>query len=229
MYCTKHTVLALVAGLCCLSAMRAQDNYTVYVQPQFALNYKVTPNLSHNFSLVQRSYLYEGETFKLRARQIDIGHFSNLKVFNDQSFSLGIAYRFRSNFEPGTTNELRLMQQYNVTFKPRTVRYGHRFRAEQRIFPKVTVHRFRYRAALDLPLQGEELDLGETYFVAATESLLSISKNSLPEYDQRFSAEIGWFLAEKTKFQAGIEYRFENFTHGVEHVVFFNTNLIISL
>ncbi|MGF1559494.1 MAG: DUF2490 domain-containing protein [Flavobacteriaceae bacterium] len=217
------------SGLFCLHSLLAQENLTIYLQPQVALNYKVTASYSHNFSLIQRSYLFEEQQFRFRARQVDFGHFSDFKIQDNQSFSFGILYRFRENFETSKENELRLIQQYNITFNPRTVRFGHRFRAEQRITPSLTTHRFRYRFAVDFPLQGEQLDLGEAYLVVSTESLLSIAVNNLPQYDQRFTGEIGWLLAEKTRLQVGMEYRFEDYTHKTENVLFFLTSLVLSL
>jgi hypothetical protein len=62
---------------------------------------------------------------------------------------------------------------------------GYRVRAEQRITDKPTIHRFRYRFAIDFPLQGEALDVGERYAVFSAKSLLSVAKALLPEYDQR--------------------------------------------
>jgi hypothetical protein len=47
------------------------------------------------------------------------------------------------------------------------------------------MHRFRYRFAIDFPLQGEALDVGERYAVFSAKSLLSVAKALLPEYDQR--------------------------------------------
>jgi len=67
------------------------------------------------------------------------------------------------------------------------------------------------------------------YLVATTESLLSVGKNVLPEYDQRFTGQLGWLLSKKSKLQLGIEYRFEDHTHQTQHVLFFLNSLVISL
>ena len=209
--------------------MWAQENLTAYWQPQISLNYKVAKNYSHNFSFANRSYLYQDEDFQFNARQIDISHFSNLKVGDNQSFGLGVQYRFREVFEDGKSNELRFTQQYNIVQKSRSLRFGNRFRAEQRITTSQTIHRFRYRLALDFPLQGVQLDVGESYLIVSTESLLSAAKASKPEYDQRITAHLGWLLSERTKLQVGSEYRFENYAQNTENVLFLLTGLIVSL
>ena len=207
----------------------AQDNLTGYWNPMVALNYDVTPTYSHNFSIENRSFLYQDSDVQLRVRQMDINHFSNLKTSDNQSIGFGIKYRFRNPFNRETSNEIRLTQQFNVTFKKASIRYGNRFRAEQRITNENTVHRFRYRFAMDFPLKGEELDVGEPYLVLSTEALLSVGKSMNPEYDQRITPKLGWVLSPTTKFQIGGEYRAENYMNRVENELFFLTELVLSL
>ncbi|WP_238474522.1 DUF2490 domain-containing protein [Maribacter algarum] len=209
--------------------MMAQENFTGLFQPKIAVNYEVSDNYKHNFSIAQRNYFYQNEVFGITTRQIDLVHFSNLKVKDDQSIALGIQYRIRENFEVDKLNELRFTQQYNITHKPRNVRFGHRFRAQQRITSALTVHRFRYRFAIDFPLSGEQLDVGEPYLIVNTEALLSVARTKLPQYDQRISANIGWLVAPKTKLQAGLQYRIEDYTHQTRFEFFIHTNLIVAL
>jgi hypothetical protein len=208
---------------------QGQDNLTGYWQPQIGVNYKVSNNYSHNFSLAKRTFILRDSDTEFTIRQLDLAHFSNLKIRGNQSVGLGIQYRFRGLFDDTAENELRLIQQYNITKSNRGLRFGNRFRSEQRITNSLTIHRFRYRFALDFPLQGQSLDIGETYLVLSTESLLSVAKASLPEYDQRITANLGWVLDEKTKLQVGTEYRAENYTNETEHVFFFLTTLVLSL
>ena len=208
---------------------QGQDNLTGYWQPQIGVNYKVSNNYSHNFSLAKRTFILRDSDTEFTIRQLDLAHFSNLKIRSNQSVGIGIQYRFRGLFDDTAENELRLIQQYNITKSNRGLRFGNRFRSEQRITNSLTIHRFRYRFALDFPLQGQSLDIGETYLVLSTESLLSVAKASLPEYDQRITANLGWVLDEKTKLQVGTEYRAENYTNETEHVFFFLTTLALSL
>ena len=204
--------------------LKAQENVTVYLQPTVAFNYDVAPRYSHNFSLENRNYLIESGQNNLSIRHLHFAHFSNYQLRENQSIALGIQYRFREWFDDGS-NELRITQQYNLRLKPMVIRYGHRLRAEQRITTATTVHRFRYRFTLDFPLQGEQLDTGEAYLVGNVESLLSVAKNEKPEYDQRFTLNLGWLLPHKTKIQVGLEYRAENYTNDQQHVLFFLSSL----
>ena len=217
----------LILSLCC-GLLFGQDNFTGYFEPDIALNYKVATNYSHNFKMSQRSYVYDDD-FRFKGRQLDVSHFSKLKIRLNQSIALGLQYRFRNAFENDRENELRITQQYNITFKRGNVRWGNRFRTEQRITPSSTTHRFRYRLALDLPLNGEELDVGESYFIADTESLLSAARGNKPEYDQRVTAQIGWLLNKETKLQTGAQYRAESYNLGTENVLFLLASLVFSL
>lgn len=223
----KNWCLLIVFGLTIFCSY-AQDNFTGYWQPSIALNYNVFGGYSHNFSVQNRNFIYNEGATQLSVRQIDAVHFSNYKIQDNQSLAFGILYRTRKTFDGGH-NELRLTQQYNFQSRPFVVRYGHRLRSEQRITKSNTVHRFRYRFSLDFPLQGEKLDVGETYFVGNFENLLSVAKMNQPQYDTRFTFNFGWKLSEQTKFQIGTEYRLEDYSQNLEQVLFFLSTLNISL
>ncbi|MEO1011003.1 MAG: DUF2490 domain-containing protein [Bacteroidota bacterium] len=225
-YCIRFFLLGY--ALLIVQYLKSQDKVIGYWEPEVALNYKVGSNYAHNFSMDMRQYTYEDSDLGLRARHLDLSHFSKFTVGSQQSLALGIMYRFRDTFETDAQNELRLTQQYNVTHKIGNVRLGNRLRTEQRITVR-TIHRFRYRLAVDLPLKGEKLDVGEPYFVASTESLLSTAMGIGPEWDQRIISHIGWRLNPTTRFQTGVEYRAENYAQKVENVLFLLTSLIFSL
>lgn len=229
MYSTKWFLFVSLLLLLISASVKGQENLTGYWQPHIAINYPVSGSYSHNFSIANRNYIFDNEEFTLKGRQLDVVHFSNLKVKDNQSIALGVQYRFRSNFE-NRENELRLTQQYNITNQPFAIRYGHRFRTEQRITNSLTTHRFRYRFAVDFPLIGEKLDVGEPYFVGSFENLLSVAKYNAPQYDARLSGQVGWQLNGGIKFQVGVEYRMEDYSAGVpQHILFLLTSAQISL
>ncbi|MEM8846818.1 MAG: DUF2490 domain-containing protein [Bacteroidota bacterium] len=224
---TRIFLLIITLGISI--SLKGQENFTGFWQPQMALDYEVTPTYGHNFSVSYRSFFIEEERFDFRSRQLDVVHFSKFVVKDNQSIALGIQYRFRDIFE-NAPNELRLTQQYNFTYRPVTVRYGHRFRTEQRITSEVTTHRFRYRFALDFPLKGQKLDLGEPYFAGSLEQLLSVAKGESSQYDFRVNGQIGWQFDKGLKFQMGVEYRFEEYTAAqLQHVVFLLTTVQLSI
>lgn len=227
MYCIKK--IALFGFVFFNSFLFCQENFTGFLEPSIALNYKVSDNYSHNFTFQNRNFFYNNEDYELITRHVELVHFSDLKIKPDQSIALGIQYRFGENFRPGNENELRLMQQYNRTFKARVIRLGFRFRSEQRIQASLTRYRFRFRVAADFPLQGEKLDIGETYLIASTESLLTAAKANKPSFDQRITTNVGYFLSKTVKIQAGLEYRFEDYAQKTEQVLFLTSSVILSL
>ena len=221
--------VSFIIGFFMALSPRAQEDFTGFWQPQFAINYKLSQTYAHNFSLSYRTFFLEEDDFNLRGRQLDLTHFSKLNIKDNQSIALGIQYRFRDIFDDGP-NELRFTQQYNFKARPMTVRYGHRLRAEQRITRIRTTHRFRYRFALDFPLKGQKLNIGEPYFIGSLEQLLSLAQGSSSQYDIRLNTQLGWQLDKGFKFQTGIEYRFENYTSdSLQNILFLMTSVQLSL
>jgi hypothetical protein len=184
---------------------------------------------SHNWSVANRSTIYESSEFEFNALQFDVSHFSNFRIGFSQNLSLGLLFRYSELFERESLNEFRITEQYNIIFSSNKVRYGHRVRVEQRITSLLTIHRFRYRFALDMPLEGQNLDVGESYFVGTTETLLNVGKDIKPIYEQRFAANFGWLLSSKTKLQFGLEYRLLNFTETIQHRTLLLSSLYFSL
>ena len=228
MFFFNSPLKTLLALFLVQSMVTAQENLTVYWQPSIAINYKVSEVYSHNFSLQNRNYVLDNEEAGLTIRQLDLTHFSNLKLQHNQSIAFGLLYRTRENFDGGA-NELRLTQQFNITSRPFIVRLGHRLRAEQRITSERIVQRFRYRFTTDFPLRGEQLNVGEPYFIANLEELLSLANAKKPQLDLRLTLHLGWKLSERSKLQLGVEYRTENVAQDLQHVLFFLNTLNITL
>ncbi|WP_298521135.1 DUF2490 domain-containing protein [uncultured Kordia sp.] len=220
--------IIVFAGFLCSFVSFSQNDFTTFFEPQFAVNHTVNDSYKVNFATVSRNYVYRDSEFEFTVRQLQFVHFSTFSFNSNHSLSAGVMYRFRENFED-KSNELRFTQQYNYAHRPNVVRFGHRLRTEQRITTNNTTHRFRYRFTIDLPLSGEKLDIGEPYFVANTESLLSVVSASAPQIDQRFTTQIGWLWTKSLKFQTGLEYRFENFNKDTQEILFILTSVILQL
>ena len=226
--CSIRYGCLLISGFIALSGY-AQEEFTGYWQPDISLNYQVTPGYAHHFGILQRIFFYRDEAATLETRQIDLVHFSNVKLSGNHSAGLGIQYRFRNPFEPGAPNELRIVEQFNLTSKPYALRFGHRWRVEQRIFRPLTIHRFRYRFALDGPLQGDQLDLGEFYWIGTFEPILSAARGFRPEYDLRLAGWLGFFLGEGVKIQGGLEFRREDLWGNPQNILFLHSSVVLNL
>jgi len=226
MYYIKYilTIMICFAGL----DLYSQNTFESLGETSFALNHKVSSNYKINFAARSRYYLYQSENFNFENKQLDFVHFSTLNLDYNHSISLGIQYRIRESIDGGS-NELRLTQQFNYTKKNQALRFGHRIRFEQRILDALTILRTRYRFALDFPLNGEKLDVGESYIVTSMEALLSKSKKIKPELDHRTATQIGWLISKSLKLQVGIEYRLEVLNIITEEKLFMLTSLILKV
>ena len=226
MSCTRPITIVLM--LMVSFNFSAQENFEGLGESAFALNHNASNNYKINFALRSRYYLYQDETFNFENRQLDLVHFSTYSLDYNHSLSLGIQYRFRESIDGGD-NELRFTQQFNYTKTNEAKRFGHRLRTEQRLFDDLTIIRFRYRFALDAPLNGEKLDVGESYIMASMEALLSCSNLIKPEVDHRTTLQMGWLLSQKLKLQLGLEYRFESFNIITEEKLFLLSSCILKI
>jgi hypothetical protein len=204
--------------------IQAQDRTTVFHEHEFAFRRTVTKNYSTNFALSSRAFAYEDKNLLYRVQQVQLSHFSTLKLDLKHSIALGVMYRNRDLFE-GASNEIRLTQQFNRQSILKTLRFGHRFRSEQRFYDDFTAFRFRYRLALDIPLQGLKLDVDEMYFVIYNEALLTSSSSRKPEIGYRLSPSIGIQLSEKLRLEFGLELRLEALNIETSESLFFNTSV----
>ena len=206
----------------------SQNNFESLGESSFALNYKSSTRYKVNFAMRYRYFLFKNNDFNFEDRQIDLVHFSTYSINYNKSISLGIQYRNR-NFIDGGSNELRFTEQYNYTKQNSAIRFGHRFRIEQRILDNLTILRSRYRFALDFPLNGEKLDINEKYLILALEVLLSVSDKTKPATSNRVSSILGWVISEKSKIQLGLEYRLADINIQPIHLLFINTSFIYKL
>ncbi|WP_131453997.1 DUF2490 domain-containing protein [Neotamlana sedimentorum] len=211
----------------CLS-VSSQNNLTLMGESSISVNHKATKNYSVNFAARSRYFLNPDNSFGYKQQQIDLYHFSTFKLNINHDLSLGIYYRNRDLFNTGI-GEVRFTQQFNYKKQKHSFRFGHRVRAEQRILDTKTIFRQRYRFAIDFPLNGEKLDIGEPYLFFALEGLWSFSKKDTPEFDERTITQIGWQISETLKLQTGLEYRLEAFNIIAKHSLYLLTSAVLKL
>ena len=205
-----------------------QNDFEMLHENAFSLRHSFSKNYNANFELSSRAFAYTDEDFVYNLQQLQISHFSTFKLDLKQSLALGLLYRNREAFED-SSNEIRLTQQYNLKSISRTFRLGHRFRSEQRFYNDFTAFRFRYRFAIDVPLQGLKLDVGETYLILTNEGLLSTAKNAKPEIGYRISPSIGLQASNDLTIEFGIELRLSELNINTRESIFFNTSVDLRL
>ena len=206
-----------------------QEKFNGFYEPYIKLEYDVSKKFSQEFILEERTIWYDDQSFKFEVKQIDIAHFSKLKLSDKNAVAFGIQYRFRENFDKDKENELRFTEEYSYTTKPKSTEFEHRVRAEQRITSSETSHRLRYNFAVSRSFNGTEITQGNAYMIGDLETLLTVAKTSKPEYEQRIGAGVGFAVSDLMKIELVTEYRLSDFTQDLVHELYFVTGLKISL
>lgn len=207
----------------------AQENFKGYFEPFIDLEYEVTDNYSHEFSVEERRVWYDKESFKYDIKQLDLSHFSTMALNDRNTLAFGIQYRFEETFSADKENELRFTEEYKFAIKPNTTEFEHRLRAEQRIKSSSISHRFRYNFAITRGLKGSKIDIGEAYVVGDLETLLTLAPASTPEYEQRIGIGIGLLFSKTIKLELMAEYRLDDFTQKLGHELFLVTGMKFTL
>ena len=213
----------------CCSLLKAQDNTALLWENEIDINAKLSETISLNVGTAYRNELSQGLTntsFDYLSKHLQFSTNVSTIVGFYGKFSGGVMYRFNTVESSSNENELRLSQQYSYGKRFNSIRVVHRVQLDERIWSSTTVWRARYRLSGDLPLNGLQLDKGEFYLVVSTESLLSVSSESTPEWDQRFTIALGNQLTDKIKLQLDAEYRIEDYYAAISKRIFVVTGLI---
>ncbi len=211
------------------SAGFCQDKFTGYYEPYVKLGYKAGKNFSQEFILEERTVWYDKEAFTFKVKQVDFAHFSKLKLNDKNAVGLGLQYRFRENFANDKENELRFTEEYTYATQTSATEFEHRLRAEQRITPSSTSHRFRYNFAVSRSFKGSKIKTGDGYMIGDLETLLTVAKGFKPEYEQRIGTGVGWALSDLVKIELVTEYRLNDFTQNLGHELYVVTGMKIAL
>lgn len=183
-----------------------------------------------DFSLRSRYAVYEGNGLQYRQLLMELTHFSNFKINDNQTASLGLNLRNRSWFDPGS-NEIRLTEQYEIKTKKSVIRHSHRIRVEQRFYEGFTNFRERYQYAIDFPLKGPTLEIGEPFLYGAVEALLTLNKDRAPRFNERTTVVIGWKLSKKLMVFVGptLDYQIRTRQYVQQNVLFLLTAAVLKI
>ncbi|MGJ8594154.1 MAG: DUF2490 domain-containing protein [Aquaticitalea sp.] len=203
---------------------KAQDNLTLFFEPEITLDYRVSTNYAQSLSIENRNFVYRNEDFSYDVKHLEIAHTSEFLLTENKTIGLGIQYRFEKNFEASEENEIRLVQEYSWDVEKTNFVASQTIKTEQRFYNSTTKYRVRYELGLKLPIGAEA-----NYMSFETESLFELAKTQKPELEQRLDIGIGWRLQPKTNLEIGLQYRLSDYTQNLGHELFFVTSLDISL
>ena len=206
-----------------------QNKFTGYYEPYIKLGYEVGKNFSQELIFEERNNWYDKKAFTFKIKQVDLAHFSKLRLNDKNLVAVGVQYRFRENFAKDKENEIRFTEEYTYTTQPIEIEFKHRLRVEQRITSSSTSHRFRYNFAVSRSFKGSKIKTGVGYMIGDLETLLTVSEGLKPEYEQRIGTGVGLALSDLVKIELVTEYRLNDFTQNLGHELYIVTGLMIAL
>ncbi len=222
----KHFFLSLLLFLLSAGAF-AQKGIFWQWEPEFSYTWKPADRWSANVkAAVQQTFnepVDEGQDSKYQINYTQVQFFGTYNLWTTTQFTGGYGFRFNDLLDPAPGHEHRLMEQITFLVYPAGKRIANRFRAEQRFEDQSYINRLRYRIAYETPLQGSRLDPGEQYLITSNEVLFSF--NAKEQFAaNRLYLGIGWFLNNKRKLEAGVQYRLNEIGMGKpETAIWFTT------
>ena len=224
-----HNLLFLLLTLLNYVAF-SQNEFLVWSQPEFKIEHEVSAKYSMDFSFRSRYAIYDENGFQYKQLLMELTHFSNFKINDNQTLSLGLNLRNRGWFDSGS-NEIRLTEQYEIKRKKGVLRHSHRIRIEQRFYEGFTNFRERYQFAIDFPLKGPTVEIGEPFFYGAVEGLLTLNADRAPRFNERTTIVIGWKLSKKLNIFAGptLDYQIRTRRYDQQNVLFFMTAAVLKV
>ena len=199
-----------------LSSLMNAQNFETGLLPELTLSYK----LSETYTYVQKfesrfpSYNDSDEEFDVEFERFDFQNFLERKVGLFSKLAVGYQYRIRN----GIADAHRTIQQFSWIDQLSSFRIGHRLRSDQ-TFSRIEKPEFRirYRAKIQLPLQGQQLDVGE-YYLKFSDELVWSYQAAREELENRIISKLGYYINDSNKIEWGLEWRAESlFKNNTNH------------
>ncbi|MCS5489119.1 DUF2490 domain-containing protein [Algoriphagus limi] len=207
----KVTLSFLVFFLFGFSCLAQRQAFFTGFFPEVAITKKLSNGNKVNFKVENQEIIYRNfenpeDRWQFRHYRTDLMAFYDWKLSPLSSMALGLFYRIQDG-----SNAYRLIQQFAVLDRFRRFRMGHRFRLDQTFsHNEAAEYRLRYRVALDVPLQGDELDPGEGYLVISTEPIFSLQEKEFG-LENRLVLTLGKLINSQQKIEYSIDYRTDGF------------------
>ncbi|AFL85129.1 Protein of unknown function (DUF2490) [Belliella baltica DSM 15883] len=210
---TKSYILSVFIFACLFSSAAFGQNrhlFTSGLFPEAQLSYKLNKDYYVTHKVESQHGMFDAQRLN---RELEYAHtLTDLQTFIGMRINpfvkVDIGYQYR--IEKGE-NTHRTIQQVAILQRSNFFRIGHRIRADQTFFDtEDLLLRIRYRYALQMPLQGRELDPGEQYLTLSNE-VIYMNQDSEDDIENRFVASLGFFVSDKTKYEVGLDYRTDDY------------------
>lgn len=201
-----NRLFSIAASLILLPLITGAQDVVPVWEPSFAYSWKQSDRLGFNSKT------------KIYSEFDDVNSVNTPKHIESQlsatyrtgiQTKTGIAYQYR-NASPFAGNghqyEHRLAEQFGFKSSVANYELSQRLRLEQRIKTDEFEQRLRYRLGTDIPLQGENLDVGESFLIIENEFMGTVS-DQFEGAENRFLIGQGFLINEKSVFEISLQYR----------------------
>lgn len=179
--------------------------------PEASITKKLKNENRINFKVENQHILFDNrseslEQFKLKHYRTDLMSFYDWRLSPTKSVALGVFHRFQEGSDAN-----RFIQQFGYLQRNRFMRIAHRFRTDQTFEKgdKIEI-RFRYRLALEIPLNGATLDPSEYYLAISNEPIISYQEQAM-ELENRLVFSLGKLIKNGERLEWSLDYRTDGF------------------
>jgi hypothetical protein len=207
-----RTSIFILFFLFVISASKAQNPvfFTGFF-PEASITKKLKNENRINFKFENQHVIYDNrsqdlEQLEFRHYRTDLMSFYDWRLNPTKSFALGIFHRFQEGSDAN-----RIIQQFGLLQRLRNLRIAHRFRTDQTFTKGEKIEiRFRYRLALEIPLNGATLDPGEHYLAISNEPIISYQAQDF-ELENRLIFSLGKLIQNGKRLEWSVDYRTDGY------------------
>ena len=183
----------------------AQSSNQAGILPSININKKLPKDWSINFKTESRQSLFK-EGFNYNYLLTDFSLAGAKKIGINTTVAVGYLLRVTDN---GLVN--RAIQQVSSVKRYPSFKFGHRFSADQTFEANDDAEfRFRYRASVEIPLNGQSLDPKEL-FLRLNNEYLNALRSGKYDLEIRGVGLIGYAFTANSKFELGLDVRLDSF------------------
>ena len=191
-------------------AAQAQHRFTAGLFPEAQLSYKLNKKYSVTHKVESQHGMFDAQRLNQELKHshtlTDLQSFIGMRINPLVKVDVGYQYRIEEG-----ENTHRPIQQVAILQRSNFFRVGHRIRTDQTFFnEEAMLWRFRYRYALQMPLQGRDLDPGEQYLTLSNEAIYMYQAGE-DDVENRLVASLGFYVNDDNKYEVGIDYRTDDY------------------
>jgi len=204
----------LLSLLCIYAVGKSQGSYQAGLLPAFNLNQKLPQQWQANLKIESRQSLTEGifganNQAAYEYLLTDFTLIAAKKVGLKHTLTGGYTLRWQ-----GEELIHRSIQQLIFIQKFPDFRLAHRLATDQTFSPSDPVaFRLRYRATIELALDGQSVDPRE-FYLKVNHEYLGLLQDKAFELELRVVPFLGYKLNDNNKFEVGLDYRLDSFIDG---------------